>query len=228
MRILLISATDFEIAPLVKKLTFVSTENETLSKYTFGPHEVDVLIGGIGIPFTIFNFSKTLFDNTYDFAIDAGIAGSFIPEIAIGDVVNVIQEQFADIGIEEKGKFTSIFEISLHDKNHYPFVDGILHNKTEIQNKAIQKLKNVIGITVNTVSGTEETIKFLRDIYKPDIETMEGAAFFYVCLMEHIPFTQIRSISNMVEVRDTSKWEIRKAVESLCLQIELVLADFQN
>jgi len=44
---------------------------------------------------------------------------------------------------------------------------------------------------------------------------MEGAAFHYVCLQQHIPFIQIRSISNIVGVRDKNKWKMKEAIESL-------------
>jgi futalosine hydrolase len=35
---------------------------------------------------------------------------------------------------------------------------------------------------------------------------MEGAALHYTCLMEKIPFMQLRSISNYIAERDKSKW----------------------
>ncbi len=44
---------------------------------------------------------------------------------------------------------------------------------------------------------------------------MEGAAFHYACLQENIPFLQLRSISNYVEVRDKSKWKIQLAIKEL-------------
>ena len=47
------------------------------------------------------------------------------------------------------------------------------------------------------------------------IENMEGAAFFYVSLMKRIPFLSIRAVSNYVESRDTSKWDIKLAVNRL-------------
>jgi len=40
---------------------------------------------------------------------------------------------------------------------------------------------------------------------------MEGAALHYVCLMEKIPFLQIRSISNVIGERDKSRWKLEEA-----------------
>ena len=44
---------------------------------------------------------------------------------------------------------------------------------------------------------------------------MEGAALHYVCLMEKVPFLQIRAISNMTGDRDKSRWKLREALKSL-------------
>jgi len=45
---------------------------------------------------------------------------------------------------------------------------------------------------------------------------MEGAAFFYACLLEGITCTQIRTISNKVEKRNKDNWDIPLAVKNLC------------
>ena len=44
---------------------------------------------------------------------------------------------------------------------------------------------------------------------------MEGAAFFYACNQAKWPCAQIRAISNQVEKRDRSKWQLREAIEAL-------------
>jgi futalosine hydrolase len=83
----------------------------------------------------------------------------------------------------------------------------------------------VNGVTNNTVSGEEELIKRMMNKFSPDIETMEGAAFFYVCLMENVPFAEIRSISNMVAPRDKSKWNIPLAIKNLSDKVNSYLAN---
>ena len=65
-------------------------------------------------------------------------------------------------------------------------------------------LKPVRAITVNSATGSEATIRKLVKKFNPDIETMEGATFFYICSREKIPFLAIRAISNRVEPRDKS------------------------
>ncbi|KKO19734.1 MAG: hypothetical protein BROFUL_01556 [Candidatus Brocadia fulgida] len=44
---------------------------------------------------------------------------------------------------------------------------------------------------------------------------MEGAAFFYACLMERIPCLQIRTISNYIEDRNKGRWNVPLAIDNL-------------
>lgn len=44
---------------------------------------------------------------------------------------------------------------------------------------------------------------------------MEGAALHYTCLLENIPFMQVRAISNYVGERDKSKWKMKEAIRNL-------------
>lgn len=227
MRILLVSATDFEIAPVIQEMQLISQEDDHFKQFIYNDLNIDVLITGVGIPFTIYQLSSALFNKHYDLAINIGIAGSFHESIPLGSVIHVVNERFADIGIEEKGTFKSIFEISLHNKNQYPFRNGILENNIEFYYAELNTIKKVSAVTVNKVSGNLETINFIRDTYNPDIESMEGAAFFYVCKMEKIPFFQIRAISNFIEERDTSKWNIKLAVTNLNMKMRDILSSIR-
>jgi len=63
--------------------------------------------------------------------------------------------------------------------------------------------------------------------FHPEVETMGGAAFLYGCLIEKIPCVQIRAISNFVEVRDKSRWNIPLAVKNLTTAT-LEILDYLN
>lgn len=174
---------------------------------------VDVLVTGVGMPSAIFHLQKRIHQMDYDCIIQAGIAGSFSDDIPSGQVVLVKQDCFADIGFEEKEKFTPLFNTEFADKNEYPFTDGWLMNtKANLQ---YADLPTVKAITVNKVSDSELQKQQYINTFNAGIETMEGAALHYVCLQEHIPFLQIRSISNQVGERDKTKWKMHEAVENL-------------
>lgn len=226
MNILLVSATDFETAPLLTAFQPAGQNSKNFRQFQFCNHSVDVLVTGVGIPFTIYHLTSLLAKKSYHLVLNAGIAGSFKKKTLTGTVVNVCRDRFADIGIEDRGNFKSIFEINLGDKNLYPFTDGALINKSNTVNEAVTKLPEVSAVTVNKVSGINETIKSLVETYHPDIETMEGAAFCYVCMMEKLPYFQIRSVSNFIEERNTGKWDIRLAVENLNMTLLEIMKGF--
>jgi len=63
--------------------------------------------------------------------------------------------------------------------------------------------------------------------FNPDIETMEGATFFYICSMENIPFLALRAISNRVEKRNRDNWNITLALKNLSEKLNDVLLTLQ-
>lgn len=150
---------------------------------------------------------------TYDLIIQAGIAGSFNSQIALGQTVFVKQDCFADLGFEVKENYMPIFETELVNKNEFPFEKGWLINSTD--NLTDLNLSAVKAITVNKVSDSALQKQQFISSFNADIETMEGAALHYVCLQEKIPFLQIRSVSNTVGERDKSKWMMTEAIVNL-------------
>lgn len=163
---------------------------------------------------TAYALGKCLALKHYDLAINAGIAGAYHNGLKKGDVVQVVSETFADLGAEEAdGAFSDIFSLGLLDVNTPPFRDGTLVNESA---GAYNFLRAVRGLTVNKVHGFQPAIARIREQYPlADVETMEGAAFFYVCLTEAVPFLSIRSVSNFVEARNRSAWDIPGAIGEL-------------
>jgi len=98
----------------------------------------------------------------------------------------------------------------------YSLTHTKIENTVPYKNNNINKLKKVSGITVNTTHGAEISIEKIKSLFNPDVESMEGAAFFYACLLEGITCSQIRTISNKIEKRNKENWDIPLAVKNLC------------
>ncbi len=211
MKILIVSATEKEILPLKNKLKTKTSEACILKYSGIKDFSVDFLVTGIGSTLTTYALTKKISIKKYDIIINAGIAGSFNTALKIGDVVNVYSDEFADLGIEDKNEFFTLFEKGFIKKDELPFTDCKLSNPAELS----LNLKNVSGITVNTTHGNKNSIELFKNKFKADIETMEGAAFFYVCLNENVKFLQIRAISNYVEERNNANWDIPLAINNL-------------
>jgi futalosine hydrolase len=215
MKILIVAATRFEVRPLADKFAYVQKEDDSLAHYQFRNNKVDILITGMGMTPMAYYLGKQLPGSNYDVVINAGICGSFSDALPIGTVVNVTEESFCELGAEDNDQFLSLFELGLMDPDEPPFRSGKLLNNSTPKGSVLRKLDRVKGITASTIHGHPETIRKIRELFHPDVESMEGAAFFYACLTSSVPFHQVRSISNFVEERDKSKWDIPLALANL-------------
>ena len=213
MRLLLVSATVFEIAPFLKEIN-ASVEGSTFSSHNYNSHQIDVLLTGVGATHTAFYLGKYL-NNTYDVVINAGICGSFTNKLDIGDVVCIDEDCFADLGAEDDETFLSIEELKLPGTYN-------VKNENSFNHTVLTNLPSVKGVTVNTSHGNTQSIeKFIKRI-NANVESMEGAAFLFACNQTKNKCVQLRSISNHVEKRDRSKWNIALAINNL----NKILIDF--
>jgi futalosine hydrolase len=214
-------------------VTATSTEAETLKNILgelpdgegVGKLEINYLVTGVGSMATLWVFNEWLAVNGKpNLAINGGIAGSYNDQIVIGDVVMPITDCFADSGIEDSNDFFTLFEAGLADENEFPFRGGLLYSDSRYNDKMKSILIPVKAITLNSATGSETTRLKLVKKYKPDIETMEGATFFYICRRKNIPFISLRAISNKVEKRDKNNWNISLALNNLSKKlIEVIL-----
>jgi futalosine hydrolase len=215
LRILVVASSNREILEFSGKLEFVHQIEPHYKSYRLGDMNVDILISGYGSTFTAYHLTRALNMINYDLAINVGLAGSFDHFLEQGFVVNVVQDQFADLGVEHKNKIYTLFEEELMDENDFPFAEGILNSLGNFEIEEVESLIPVKAITLNTLYTDPKWIAILRDKYSPEIESMNGAAFFYVCLAEKVPFLQIRAISHFVEIRRIENWNIPSALQNL-------------
>jgi futalosine hydrolase len=225
LKILIVAATDAE-ADALKHIKGVKVTADGL---IYGNTELKLLVTGVGSIATSWAMAKWLCSNQKpDLAINIGIAGSYKSEIKIGEVVVPVTDIFADAGIEEPAGHLTLEEAGLADPDRFPFRGGRLISDNKFVKAAGKSMRLVNAITVNCASGSEPTIGRLEKKFNPDIETMEGATFFYICSGENLPFLALRSISNLVEPRNRAKWNIPLAIINLSEKLNdiLLMADF--
>ena len=198
MKLYVIAATIGEIEPLIE--TTINTDYK-------------LIITGVGAMAATYQLTKMIREDKPDLIIQAGLAGSFEEGLSLGSVVVVNRDRFADLGVEENSKWIDIYDLGLAQANEEPFKDGWLRN----ENKSLNRFgyAQVSSITINEITTMPKRISLLREKYNASIESMEGAALHYVCLLEKIPFIQLRAISNRVGERDKGKWKIKPAIENL-------------
>jgi futalosine hydrolase len=196
MEILIVSATTLEIAPLMREKT------------TF-----NYLITGVGVPACLYALMDAFQHTRYDLVIQAGIGGSFNHNQPLGTVYGIEKEAFADCGVYAKGQMLSLFDAGLAEANLPPYTNGWLINENDAWSNL--GLPLATGITVNTISDSIENNNRNQQMYNPLVESMEGAAFHYVCLQKKISFLQLRATSNYVGDRNKNNWRIQESVQHL-------------
>jgi len=190
------------------KILLIVASSDEIIKESFPNSEI--LISGVGMVNTTFFLTKELCENQYDLVINMGVAGSFTDEIKVGDVVEVVEDHFSEIGFENGDKFEQ-------------FSDFEIETNYSVEGKT--NLQQVKGITVNTVHGNEESIAKIVGRLNPDVESMEGAAVFKVCQEFNIPCMQIRAISNKVEKRNKVNWNMPLAIQNLNTKVAQIIAE---
>jgi futalosine hydrolase len=203
MKLLIVAATEAEIKPTI----------EYLRNNHFAQDIVEVLITGVGMVATTFALTKKLQQQPYDLVLQAGVGGSFDKGIPLGSLVFVTSERFGDLGAEDHENYIDIFDMGLIPEGS-PFTGNLLQTPLLPVHDRIS-LPMVSGLTINTVSGRESTIELRTERFGCQVESMEGAALHYACLMENMPFAQVRAISNYVIPRDKSQWQMKDAIINL-------------
>ncbi|MGZ3838750.1 MAG: futalosine hydrolase [Flavisolibacter sp.] len=209
MQILLCAATDFEIAPVRAFLREIEDA------------PVDVLVTGIGLLAASYQLTQKVGIKKPDLIIQAGIAGSFRRDLALGTVTAVRTEVIGDLGVRENGRFRSLFDLNLNQPDVFPWKEGRLWNSMD--NLQLAGLPLVDGVTINEISTDPERISHYAEDLGAGIESMEGAALHYIGLMEKIPFIQIRSLSNFVGERDKQQWQMKEAISHLNITLKELL-----
>ncbi|WP_157315038.1 purine phosphorylase [Chitinibacter sp. GC72] len=176
----------------------------TLTEAQFFSHpEVIVEFCGVGLSSAAYRTSQIIAQHRPDWLIMAGIAGVYPgSSLQIGEVVLVGREREADLGFFTPQGFTHLADLALEmdfDRQrdwHCPYIPA--HPPFAVARS-------------NSLNAAMAPFVSQQDV---DIENMEGAAFFRVCLAEQQRFLQLRAISNVVRVGD-DEWDFTGSIRQL-------------
>jgi futalosine hydrolase len=150
-----------------------------------------------------------------------GIGGAYPSSGArIGDVVLAREEIAGDEGVltREGFKDTEYIGIPLLKTSlsviytTYPAAEPLLGRSLLALRAAGVPERGTVHagpfVTVSTCTGTSARARELEGRYHGLCENMEGAAAAQVAALHEVPWLEVRGISNIVEDRDLSKWDI--------------------
>lgn len=196
MKTLVVAATRAEVAECCHAFNLAERN------FVQTPH-FDLLITGVGMTATAFALGQHL-SADYKLVVNLGIAGCYDRQIKLGSLVNIVRDEFSELGAEHKDEFLTIEELGF-GKSRY----GAKNIPPSLN------LPEVNGITLNKVHGNKASIAAITKRLNPVTESMEGAAVFYSCEQLALSCIQIRSISNYVEERNRDNWNIGLAIKNL-------------
>lgn len=139
--------------------------------------------------------------------------------LSIGDLALASAEIFGDDGVATPEGFLDLEDTKLPMRrdpgtfyNDWP-IDSKLHDwaapllHTHAKQRDVALLSGPF-VTVSTCTGTTTVAKRIAKRTKGICENMEGAAVALACQQLSIPLLEVRGISNLVEDRDTSRWDL--------------------
>lgn len=154
-----------------------------------------------------------------------GIGGAYpFSGLRVGDIAIAEKEVYGDEGVQTKEGFqdTGLIGIPLLQKGRKIFFNEFPLDRRLVR-KALKsfyplplapQVKSGTFVTVSSCTGTRKRALELRKRYGAVCENMEGAAVAHLCALYGIPLLELRGISNMVDNRDRSDWNIRLAAEN--------------
>lgn len=209
---MVVAATELEVGPTLERYA------PEKKRWGYGKGPLSLWITGVGAANTAL---KTAFfahiDDKADLWINVGIAGAYDAEAELGAVWEVVSERYGDVGAETSEGLSTALELGF-PLSSYP--QDVFFNP-----RPHGLMRPGAGLTVQTCSGTEQTIALRRIKFHCDLETMEGAAFFQSALWHGVDFWAFRAVSNYVAPRDVSAWKIRPAVQNLNEAMWRILED---
>jgi futalosine hydrolase len=196
MKILIVVATLAEISPFI-------TEKQLPAANWISTDKFDICVTGVGMVATAFTLGIALSKQPYRAVLNLGVAGSFDLSVPLGEVFEIVEDCFSELGADDGQGFICIDEMGFGQSTYCATANFKLN------------LPTAKAITVNQVHGSTQRILELQKRLQPQLESMEGAAVFYACQKFNVPAMQVRSVSNWVEPRNKERWNLPLAIQNL-------------
>lgn len=177
------------------------------------------LLSGVGPLETAVRLSSWLHahDGHAAAVVNFGVAGAYTCPGTRGpgllDICVAEREVLGDLGICFHDRIERLTGKNLTMPDTFGMDPVLLGRTRKILADAHVPFYSGTFVTVNCASGTAGRGAMLAGMHGGLCENMEGAAVARVCSAFGLPWLEIRCVSNMVEDRDTGRWQLQKACE---------------
>jgi hypothetical protein len=202
MKLLIVVASKNEIAPFFELYNGSRFIQNPLLPFLFSgkilQHEVDVLETGYGIFQTSYKLAKVLTQQKYHLALKLSLCNSYKAEVAVGNVLNIINEKPGDYGMSDGNEWKDLYDLQLLNTADVPHVRNGFINMTNSYMNVFMPFKKAVGVTVNNYADTN-IFGIRKEKYKADCETGDGLGFAYTCLFEKQTFYHIAFVERNLQ-----------------------------
>ena len=229
--LLLVSATEIESATVQNALGNAKTSQhagKTAIVGNLGGWRCTLIHTGIGSVNAAHALTCQLEEQLPDLVIQFGIGGAYVPTgLSIQSVVLATEEIYGDVGVITPEGWKPADEIGIplvHDDPPY-------FNRFPLDSRLVSTAAEICGarcgpfVTVSQCSGVQAVGDALHARFNALCESMEGAAAAHICTLYNVPFIEVRGISNLVEDRDPTRWDIPGAADAAQSALIKIISD---
>jgi futalosine hydrolase len=219
----LVCSVALEAEPLLRSLRDPRAEDLGTVRATRGRlhgAEVLVLAAGMGKTNAAHGLTVLLERVPARGVIGFGVGGAYPGSgLGVGDLALAASESYGDEGAATPDGWISTREIGIpllerggeRTFNDLPLDADRVERAAAALRGAGLRVRVGPFVTVSCCSGTAALGAALAGRFGALCESMEGAAYAHVAALYGLPFLEVRGISNLVEDRDLSRWDLRTA-----------------
>ncbi len=223
--LLIIAAVEKELCQLIRELNAKQLEDVDPRPVWRGESPSGaVYLAATGIGKVNAAITATLLTERFrpKMIITTGCGGAYCGSgLAVGDLAIATAEIYGDEGVLTVDGWHTLEIIGIPSverkgnrySNEFPLSMQAASNAFQFAFSLGLPVKRGKFVTLSTCSGTSHRGDELFKRFGGICENMEGAAVAHVALLYDTPVLEVRGISNMVEDRDLSRWDIPRSVE---------------
>jgi futalosine hydrolase len=196
-----------------------ATPAETL-RLSFAGRDVLACVVGVGPVAAALTMGELLERHPEaDGVLNLGICGSFDPRLPVGAICTASAEIWPEYGVHRTNGTEEAFSFQM-----LPDVKLTPVNRLDLDPAAAARAMGFAlpetwpqgpSLTVAGVSGDPERAAMLLARHDAATENMEGFSLALAAHRRNLHFLEVRTVSNAVGDRDTTRWNFRAALENL-------------
>ncbi|MBX7221636.1 MAG: futalosine hydrolase [Blastocatellia bacterium] len=230
--ILLVAAVEREAADLLPRIQFKEEKQFGVWTTRYGVlngHSVAFLLTGVGMVRTTAALATVLGAEPFAAVLQFGVGGAYPNSgLKIGDVVLADSECDPQSGIVTPAGFRDLRGLGFGLTEDFP-------NRISLENpwsaEVAARLPQVLRAGVATVascSGTDEVALEMERRSGAKVEAMEGFPAAWIAQCQHIPFAELRVVSNTTGDRARQEWNLPLACQVLAGTVQMIFSQSQS